>query len=412
MRTTLFTVVLVGMVLANVVRADLEVGSYAPDVEAKEWLDAEATLPEEEIPSLKELRGMVVVLFFWVSFHSGGESFMPFINIVATNPRLGRTQGITVIGLTDAARKTVEPALKKEKVFFPVGVESEIYKDYEIESFPRLVIVDPDGKVAWSGGPDKFNEVVTTIFEVIEKTPPRMTHPEDAELCREDLATARAAIRKGEWHEAFDAARSAFERAVTGDPLKTICLDTLDLIEALGRDKMGRVDQLLDDEKYQEAVDILRQVRRTFRGLDVSKKAKERLNALKEKYEAIGGILQDQQDEHKAAELYLEAREWVEERRFGPACVQLELILKDYDETDAAEFAERMLERMQENPAVMVYVRDHKAARDCQSWLSQGRAYKATGRIDKARELFQRVIDNYPDTRWAQQAERELINLR
>ena len=71
-----------------------------------------------------------------------------------------------------------------------------------------------------------------------------------------------------------------------------------------------------------------------------------------------------------------------------------------------------MLERMQENSAVMVYVRDHKAARDCRSWLSQGRAYKATGRIGKARELFQRVIDEYPDTGWAQQAERELINLR
>jgi len=412
MRTTLFMVVLVGMVFANVVRADLEVGSYAPDVEAKEWLNAENTLPEEEIPSLKELRGMVVVLFFWVSFHSGGENLMPFINIVATNPRLGRTQGITVIGLTDAARKTVEPVLKQEKVFFPVGVESETYKDYEIESFPRVVIVDPDGKVAWSDSPSKPDDVVKAIFEVIEKTPPRMTHPEDAELCRADLAMARAAIRKGEWREAFKAARAAHERAVTGDPLKTICLNTLDLIEALGRDKMGPVDQLLDDERYQEALDILRQVRRTFRGLDVSRKAKERLNALREKYEQIAGLLQDRQDEHKAAELYLEARTWVEKRRFGPACVQLELILKDYDETDAAEFAERMLERMQENPAVMVRVRDHKAARDCQSWLSQGRAYKAAGRIDKARELFQCVIDNYADTRWAQQAERELINLR
>jgi tetratricopeptide (TPR) repeat protein len=412
MRTTLLTVGLVGIVLANVVRADLEVGSYAPDVEAKEWLDAEKTLTEEEIPSLKELRGMVVVLFFWVSFHSGGESIMPFINIVATNPRFGRRQGITVIGLTEATRKAVEPAIKREKLFFPIGVESKAAEDYEIESFPRLVIVDPDGKVAWSGGPGNLSDVVRTIFEVIEKTPPRMTHPEDAELCREDLATARAAIRKGKWHEAFIAARSAFERAVTGDPLKTICLDTLDLIEALGRNRMGPVAQLLDDKKYQEAVDILRQVRRTFRGLDVSRKAKERLTALEERYEEVADILKVRQDERKAAELYLEARQSVEKRRFGPAYVQLESVLKDYDETDAAEFAERMLDRMQENPAVMVHVRDYKAARDCQSWLSQGRAYKSAGRGDKARELFQRVVDEYPDTGWAQQAERELINLR
>ena len=72
MRTVLSTIVLAGILLANVVRADLEVGSYAPDVEAEEWLNAEDTLPVEKIPSLKELRGMVVVLFFWVFGKLGG----------------------------------------------------------------------------------------------------------------------------------------------------------------------------------------------------------------------------------------------------------------------------------------------------------------------------------------------------
>ncbi len=61
-------IVAVGVMLglSAVARADLKPGTYAPDIEAKDWANTDG-----EPISLAECRGMVVVLFFWVSVARG-----------------------------------------------------------------------------------------------------------------------------------------------------------------------------------------------------------------------------------------------------------------------------------------------------------------------------------------------------
>ena len=53
---TLITVAMAGFLLSGTVRADLEIGTYAPDLEAGDWLNTDG-----QSISLSELRGMVVV---------------------------------------------------------------------------------------------------------------------------------------------------------------------------------------------------------------------------------------------------------------------------------------------------------------------------------------------------------------
>ena len=77
-------------------RADLKVGTYAPDIEAKDWMNTDG-----QPVSLAECRGMVVVLFFWVSWHPGGEYIMPLMTLVNAS-RYGQSAGVFVIGVTDA----------------------------------------------------------------------------------------------------------------------------------------------------------------------------------------------------------------------------------------------------------------------------------------------------------------------
>ena len=106
----------------------IEVGDYAPDLEAKEWIFAPG---EEHVPSLAVLRGLVVVVFFWVSWHEGGDAVLKFVNQFEHNQGLGKTRGVYTIGLTTANRKTTKPLLEKHKVFFPVGVKArEMAEEY------------------------------------------------------------------------------------------------------------------------------------------------------------------------------------------------------------------------------------------------------------------------------------------
>lgn len=405
MRPALVIVLCVTLGLVSSVWADKEKGAFAPDIEAKEWMNTAEPI------SLAELRGMVVVLFFWVSYHPGGENVMPLMTIV--NSRIGRSRGVFLIGLTDADRKRVEDMLKKQLVQFPIGLESKSYDDYEIKSFPRVVIVDANGKIAWSGTPgEKGGEpLVKEILSVIAETPPTKTHPEEAAQARAALQHAREALNDDNYREAFKAARKADEHALTGDTLKTNCQDMLDLIEALGRDKFAQAERAVEEKRFDDAVSLLREVRRDFEGLDVARNAKKKLEALKKKYADIARILERDTDATVAENLLGEALDEIRNRRFGEAYEQLEEIIREYSTTPAAGKAQTVLDRLRKNEGVMGYVKDHQASRECQSLLSQARAYIQAGRPEKAKQLLRIVIDKYPDTTWADEAAERLQQL-
>lgn len=388
-------------------RADLAVGATAPEIAAKEWLNV-----DEEM-KLSDARGLVVILFFWVPFHEGGQRTLELINSIESNSRLGRVRGVMVIGLTEGDAKRTEPVLRKEKTFFPVGVESQSGKDYRISSFPRAVIIDPDGKVAWTGWPakDGGNELAAAIVATLVRTPPTRTHPLELVRVNERLESARTALRKGRFREAFEAARDALEHAVAGDPISSKCADMIDLIEALGRDELAGVDDLIEGDNFDDAVRALRDVARQFRGLEVSKTARSRLAVYAQEYAQIAGRITSQESSDEARTLLIAAQDAFRARRFGEACELLEQVVGEHAGTDEADRAQRIMARMETNPKVMGYVRNHKASRECTTWLATARSFVRVRRTPEAKKLFRKIIQTYPNTSFAEEAAEELSKL-
>ena len=115
MRTAIVAMLCVGFAFGNVARADLDKGDYAPDLEAKEWMNTDEPI------SIIELRGMVVIVFFWVSWNPDGEYVMPLMSFL--NSRFGRSRGVFLLHygehlsepLRELARQASErPILPKE----------------------------------------------------------------------------------------------------------------------------------------------------------------------------------------------------------------------------------------------------------------------------------------------------------
>lgn len=387
-------------------RADLAEGTYAPDIEAKAWLNTDEPI------SLAELRGMTVVLVFWKGWHQGGEQVMPLMNLL--NSRIGRIRGMFLIGLTDGRKDEVEEMLKREKVYFPIGTESESDEEYQISGWPRVVIIDPHGKVAWSGWADDIEELNRVTLEIMAETPPTKTHPEEAEIVRSELADAREALRADKFRDAYRAARTAYDHALTGDELKTRCQDMLDLIEALGRDKYAQAEVATDEKRYQDAVELLRTVRGQFRGMEVARRARKWLDTLARKHKEVAEILERENEEALAENVLYKALQDLQEdpRKIGAAYVKLEEILGEYPESPAARKARIVKERMEANETVMGYVRDHKASRDCEAWLFQARAYESVGKPNQAKSLYRRILDEYTNTIYADQAAERLAQLQ
>jgi tetratricopeptide (TPR) repeat protein len=407
MRPAIWGALFVSLGFAWAVQADPKVGSYAPDLDAKDWLNTDG-----QALSLVECRGMAVMLFCWSAGQSGSDTMLPLMTRIS-NSAYGRTAGVFLIGVTDAERKRVEEMTQKEKAFFPIALEAKkTFDDYELTSFPRVVILDAAGKVAWSGAPgDGGSALVEQIRKVLGDLPPTKTHPEEAARALAYLKQARQALRQDKYREAYQAATSAFGHALRGDTLKSRCQEMLDLIEALGRDKLAQAESDLAQKKYEDAVGLLVELRREFRGVDVARIATKRLAALGKKRAEIAQIIQQQENAGQAESVLATALEQLRDRKFGSACEKLEQIVEDYASTDTATKARTVLQRIQKNERIMRYVRDYKAARPCRTLLSQGEMYEHTGQMSKARELYREILEKYADTTFAGEAARRLARL-
>lgn len=387
----------------------LEVGDFAPDVEAESWITSDGDVARDKIPSLTELRGMVVVLYFWVSFHEGGEVFLPELNQLDANPAL-RT-GVQIIGLTSGDRAAMEPQLQRNKVRFPVGISSKSAEDYRIESFPSFVIIDANGKIAQIGDSGQASSFAQTLNEVLTNVPPSRTHPEEAEKAVAKIEEARRRLRERDYKGAFEAARNASERATLGDPLKHEAYSLIDLIERIGYDQLTQVDSLLEQKKFSEAAVVLRTVAKDFRNLAPGKDAAKRTKAMEEENDAFKVATGDLAGEKAAGTLLTEGIADIRARRFGEGHAKLKKIVTDYSKTEAAEYAQPIIERLRANQDAWAYVSDHEGAIDSRQWLARAANLKSAGRIKEAKDLLLQVVTTYPNTVWAEQAKKELVDL-
>lgn len=406
MKRTLVATLVLSILSANVAVAQLSPGTTAPEIDAEEWLNTDEPL------ELRDLRGMMVVLYFWVSFHEGGKHRIGTLNALDTNPQFGRAQGCVVIGLTSGDKVGAEVLMDSEKVFFPVGVGSKTADAYRISVFPSVAIIDPKGKIVYVGGlPNNINGLVGHVRGVFNKTPPTRTHPEKAAETRAHLESARTAIRARKYRKAFTESRAAFETALRGDTLKTQCQEMLDLIDAIGADQLAGVDGLVDGRKFGDAVALLRSVSGDFRGLDSGKAARERLAALKKQHSEIAGLLEGQENESEARSTMFAAQRTLRKRKFGEAFIAFEKISKDYGGTETAAAAIRICERMTANAQVGQAVKEYKAKLECGPLLSQARNYIRARRYGKAKEILREVIRKHPDTTYEEKAMNELKKL-
>jgi peroxiredoxin len=386
-------------------QAALKEGTLAPDIEAKEWLNTDHPV------SIAELRGMIVVLYFWVSFHETGQAILPDMTLLDNNERFGRPAGVYVIGVTDADRKRIEEPVRKAKAFFPVALESKAYKEYDLLNFPQVVIIDPQGKVAWTGWPGDTNGMLQAVSDVMTKTPPTRTHPREAALCTEYIQQTRERILAGKLRDAYAVAKKANKHALSGDPLKARCQEYVDLLESLGQDQLATGERALVTNRFDEAVAILNRCARDFNGLESGRRARIRLLALAKERPEVQTLVDAQSKENDALRKMAVAVQQVEAQRFAEAYATSEDVVKTAPGTPAAGYAATLMKRMEQHPTLKKLVLDSKAARECEPLLAQARADQRQKRYSQARSKLERIVREFPDTSYADDARRLLIEM-
>lgn len=416
MRSVLIGMIVLGLfgaVTAAAQRSEpLEEGDFAPDLEAKEWVNVESSI---DVPSLVELRGMVVVIFFWQNWTEAGSSLLPYINQMEHAPGFGRQAGIFTMGLTDSSRRTMQDTLDKTTapIFFPIGCGSDTAEEYGINSL-GFVVLDPDGKIAFIARDEvDIDGAVKAMRELLAENPPNRAHPEEISKVSRLLGQARGFIKEGDFELAFRRLRSARDRAfsVIGGQTGAMTIEHGDLMERIAYDKLEQARRLYYNNKEEEATALLRTLIADYPGLRAYYDAKATWDRLKKDDDDFADAVSKYEDEDSAARLLLDARRDLRERKFGESHEKLAQLLNDYPKTEAAPYAREMIERMKANPVFWGYVQDFKFGPECRELLARARTLLRQRNYREAERLFRRVMVEFEGTTFADEAREELIKM-
>ncbi len=165
--TKLLSILLVCLALAANARAAVTVGSKAPAVNAKQWINADGDV------SLDNFKDKVVVVEFWSTWCSPCLKSIPhLVELYNKN----KDKGLFVIGLTSEDRKSgkIDEFVEKMNMNYIVGTGSTSGRDYGVRGIPRAFVVGPDGKIQWMGHPmsglDKaVDQALKTLSSQVEK---------------------------------------------------------------------------------------------------------------------------------------------------------------------------------------------------------------------------------------------------
>jgi thiol-disulfide isomerase/thioredoxin len=115
-------------------------GLIAPELVVESWHQTAGK------PSVKGLRGKVILLNFWGLWCSPCVQALPDLNALTRNYG---DRGLAVIGIhTPAKADQLTAFLEQHQVNFPVGVDTEkTAQRYQLRNYPTYVLIDRQGRI-------------------------------------------------------------------------------------------------------------------------------------------------------------------------------------------------------------------------------------------------------------------------
>ena len=101
--------------------------------------------------------------------------------------------------------------------------------------------------------------------------------------------------------------------------------------------------------------------------------------------------------------------EW--DKRFYDAVTNYEKVVKEHARTPAATEAKQRLDLLLADPDMQQLLARQKMEKYCTRWLQMGALYERNGRDDMALRYYNTVVTVYPESRYATEARRRLVEI-
>jgi thiol-disulfide isomerase/thioredoxin/TolA-binding protein len=352
---------------------------------------------------LKDLKGKIVIIDFWATWCGPCMAEAP--HMVEINKKYA-DQGVQMIGISlDSDPSDLKKVIKEKNFTWPMSFEGKGWdgsypKQFGVTGIPQTFIIGPDGTVLWRGHPAQIDG---PLADALKNHPPQLVDPATVTAAKAKLDEVEAALNDNQPAKAIKALSSIPDTAKHDTDTAERIKNDGQKIADLGKTKLDAVDAMISDKQIPQAIAELQNISRTFAGTDTGAAAKKKLASMGGDPDVKKAVAAAKQEEAAAAALKV-ADKAKADHKDEKAYPLYQKIVKNYPGTPSAGQAAAAVTAYEADTTFITkYTADAKAAKAA-SILSLADSDRVNGATDKARELYQKVIADYPGTTAAETA--------
>lgn len=234
-----------------------------------------------------------------------------------------------VVGVTNEPKSLIEKFATEKGIKYALALDGAAMASYGIRGIPDSVLVNPDGKVAWTGHPASVNDA---ILEAAVKTATFIPPLPGSQEKLNALLRARK----------FGKAYAEIGAAVKGGKLEeSEAAATLSAIEARMKDLLEAGEKARGEEDYFTAGAKLNDLKATYAGTDPAKKAADLLKEIEKDAKA--------REQVRAADTLEKLEKALEARAFVDAYKGYKSLAKKFPGTKIEALAKEKIEAIEKD---------------------------------------------------------------
>jgi thiol-disulfide isomerase/thioredoxin/outer membrane protein assembly factor BamD (BamD/ComL family) len=356
---------------------------------------------------LAALKGKIVVVDFWATWCGPCMAEAP--HMVQINQKY-KDKGLQLIGISldqngyDALNGAKTHGLNWPQACAGGGWSSEYAKIWGVDSIPRTFIIGPDGVVLWTGHPA---EIDAPLEDAFKSHPPQFVDSKTLADADTTLDQVGLAIQSGSTEKAIQLLAAMPPDAQKDPTVADRMHGAQAKLQDAGAKMLADAQSLADAKQYDQAIASLQDISRAFLGSPISDKAKGKLNDLM-KDPACKAAIDKSHRQASAASALAEAQELQAQKKDIEAYQRFKSIVSTYADTPAADPAAKAIAAYESDPGFAQRAKDAAAADRSKALLGLADAYHKSGRDDLAKAKLQTIIDSFPDSSYAQKAQKAL----
>lgn len=416
MRTT-SRLIAIGLLAGCVATALAQSGARRPVIGERPpeiWVSDKSLDPEKKDQSTAQSlwdrhRNRILLLFFFRSDDPVSMEAFPKVLKLAEEYR---KRGVVVIGVSSEKEdKGIEEAVKAKIEEGKLSYFEWFYNSlgmfflFEVPAPPRIYMVNTEGILVAAFHPE--DDLEGRLRAQIRKTPP--PGADEASLTKR-LGQAEAEQAKKELGRAYTYVKEVLDLAESGSELYKRADETKTNLEKAAGDWMTEARQLARDKKYDEAFAIFAEVSVRFAKTEAGEEADKELSKhmadrdLKVRINKARDNAQGRWNNDDAAELAGQGRYLAAIKRYRET-------VEKYPDTAAAQAADTAIEKLHEDPSAQARIKELRAEEEADRWLEIADLYRRVKLFPKAREYYERIMQDHGNTPAAAKARERLDTL-